>query len=198
MKRVWAVLVALAVLMASTMAMAEEENPWADKPEFTGYGNGVMFGMTMDEIIELQGEPDEKSNGMMVYFNQKAAGQDAWVLYDCSSGSCKSINVFFSAEHTNDNLYIDDFKSIDKALTEKYGQPDLDGNMIWKDDFLKGNENNYGLAISRGDLSIGSTWNFSNNVLIIHMIYGDNYEIGHAIMYNDTTDSASQTNTDGI
>jgi hypothetical protein len=61
---------------------------------------------------------------LVIYADQSAAGKTATLMYSFNEkGLLASIVLLFQEEHAYDNLFIDDFISVDTALNTKYGVP---------------------------------------------------------------------------
>ena len=151
------------------------------------FRNGITFGMTMEQVISAEGsQPDDKDENNLLYTGQKSAGKCATILYRFVNNALYGIGVIFKETHTNDNLYIEDFESVDEALTEKYGEPSVDKVYQWKNNLLKNDPDSYGLAVSAGHLMIGSKWDFEKYT-IGHILQGDNFDISHNILYQDSS-----------
>ncbi len=91
------------------------------------------------------------------------------------------IGYSFDNKHSNDNLYIDDYKEIKSLLVEKYGTPTLD-EMVWSDNLYKSDYSRYGFAISLGHLEYYCKWELPD-VDIVLKLTGDNYKISHLLGY---------------
>jgi|AntAceMinimDraft_17_1070374.scaffolds.fasta_scaffold26500_2 hypothetical protein len=78
-------------------------------------------------------------------------------------------------EHSNDNLYIDDYENLKEALTKKYGKPRFD-KVTWRNDLFKDSRQDWGTAISMGHLEYFSSWETSTTDINLGL-NGDNYEI---------------------
>jgi len=92
-------------------------------------------------------------------------------------------------EHSNKNLYIDDYKELKSVLVEKYGEPSdkwIDGSdykeIVWLNDLYKNDPSSWGFAISVGDLVYQSCWEIDKTEIIMRLS-GDNYEINLLIKY---------------
>lgn len=161
------------------------------------YRNGVHFGMSVDEVKQLEtSEPLLDSDTVVMYNDVSVAGDNVVLVYSFDSGKLATIFVTFSDKHANENKYIDDFESIDTALRQKYGLPSEDAEYVWKDDLYKDNKDDYGFAISAGDLIIKSAW-VLDGVSITHGLVGDNYKISHVLFY-EPSGYTSPVSTDGI
>lgn len=186
-----AFLVLFTFVFAVSFAVAEDSEPFTIR-------NGVMFGMTRDEIIACEGAEPFIENNDLIYVNQTAAGADARVIYFMENGSLMGVYITFTLLFTDPSQYIDHFNGVNDVLMAKYGVPDVDTDYLWSNDFYKDDEEKYGLAVQSGDLSIVSIWRLAN-VMIVH-IYGkvsDNNDVEHAIAYY-MPDDIAETNTDGI
>lgn len=184
----------LSVLLLLPLAALASDPDQQDKP--FSFHNGVQFDMSIDEVISIVGEPTLQNDGVLMYSDQKSAGRQASYLFAFEDG-LSMIGVFFEDTHTNENLYIDDFDSVDAALTAKYGTPEFDRFFNWSDDLYEDDPNDWGFAISLGDLQIVSSWEMPD-CEAIHTLRGDNYEISHLIAYSRVTDEPDKPNTDGI
>ena len=148
------------------------------------FRDGIEFGMTMNEVINCEeGKPAKNQNNTLIYTNQKSAGKDSGSMYYFDdNGKLYSIYVIYDEEHTNDNLYIADFESIDASLEKKYGNSAIDRYYKWSNSLYKDDKENYGFALSIGYLGIYSLW-YLSDVKITHMLIGDNFNINHVIEY---------------
>ena len=202
MKKLVLLVLCVSMLVSSLCVHAESlpVDVSIEVPQAFSFRNGVTWGMTQKEVIALEGEPTSTNadNTMLIYANVTSAGKKAVVGYTFSSGTLATIVVLFQEKHSSDNLYIQDFDDIDESLTAKYGEPALDRNLNWIDDLFMGDEKNYGLAVSCGDLSIASIWD-TENLQIVHTLEGDNYQIEHGMVYSySLTHEKTAPNTDGI
>lgn len=152
-------------------------------PDENGFSirSGLLFGMSEEEAVEIEGKPQDNSNGEMIY-STSAAGMSAQMyLYFSDEYGLYRIGYIFSESHSNDNLYISDYEFLQKSLEEKYGHPYI-SNKIWNRSLYKDDEEKYGFAVSIGDLSYAASWNIGD-VKIYHALSGDNYEINHLLFY---------------
>ena len=191
LKRLAAMLVVLCCLLAVFAAQAEEE--------FT-FRNGIKFGMSKAEVKALESNlPAEEEENGLAYKNESAAGEDATIIYLFENDRLYNMGVKFTEKHSNENLYINDFENIDEALKAKYGAPTIDAQQVWYDDLYKSDKNDWGFAISCGDLIYLSCFdNVADSVSILHGLQGDNYEISHNLFYECSDFADSAPNTDGI
>ena len=94
--------------------------------------------------------------------------------------------------HTNFDFYIEDFKSLNESLKEKYGEPTIDDE-IWYNDIM---DNDPGNSLAFGYLEF-VTYLETENTQIQHKLSGDNLGIRHDIFYFDPN-REYKTDTTGL
>lgn len=147
----------------------------------------TTWGMTQEEVKKVEIDVEwvnllDREN--VLTGTAETAGMDSMIAYTFDSdGKLQRAVVLFTESHTSENLYIDDYYEVQEKLTEKYGEPKLD-KKIWNDDLYKDDENDWGFAVSIGDLAYGSTWE-SNATQIALQLKGDNYSCQISILYED-------------
>jgi hypothetical protein len=99
----------------------------------------------------------------------------------------------FLSEHSNKNLYINDYDDIKESLIKKYGQPNVD-RPVWNNDLYKNDPSEWGMAISVGHLSYTAGWQLANTQIILHL-GGDNYDITLGLDYHSTLKSHEDLRT---
>ena len=191
-KKALAMFVVMCFIFTGLCASAEEE--------FT-FRNGIKFGMSKSEVKALEeGTPAEEQSDAVLYANQEAAGKDASVVYYFEDGKLYLILVVFKEEHSNDNLFIDDFEDVDEALKTKYGTPYIDAKKMWSDDTYQSDPNDWGFAVRVGDLTYMTLFSICDGTVeIMHALSGDNYEADHMLAYECSDFGPTETtNTSGI
>ena len=150
---------------------------FAAEPDF----RNVNWGMTIDEVKQKETlDLILEENGALMY-KTSLAGMDCYLLYDFINQKLCSAMYSIDKEHINENQYIEDFLKLKNLLIRKYGPPDKDEE-IWKRSLYKSDPNYQGFAVSIGDLILASTWE-TNKTKIDIVLWGNNYEIKHAIQY---------------
>jgi len=94
--------------------------------------------------------------------------------------------AYFSGEsYSNKNSYIDDYDKIKELLIKKYGAP-LSDDVVWlnPNSYYRDDKNEWGMAISRGDLAMRTIWK-TDTTRIMHGVKGDNFIIDHGIFYEE-------------
>lgn len=152
-------------------------------PENPNFRNTV-WGMTRDEVMSLETlEFDYEKNGDLYYKPTTIAGLNATPLYlfDDDEKLWRGL-YFFELNHSNENLYIDDFYKVADRLDDKYGNGDY--QYYWNDDLYEDDIDRWGFAISIGDLEIESVWEMEETTIWL-LVSGDNYNI-HLTLYYDS------------
>ena len=146
----------------------------------------VEFGMSPSEVKQNEDANLVKEGDQdylyYVMYRDDVGGYQALIAFIFAQDKLTRVRYSFTEEHTNRNLFIDDFNSIDKILIKKYGPPSELKNHVWSDDLYKDNRSDYGMALAVGHLAIQSSWETSG-MKIFHTISGDNYNINHDIEY---------------
>jgi len=149
----------------------------------------TRWGMSKSEVIEREGEPDVRrdvsSNGFtanLIYENLTVGGLDTALGYVFTENKLVRGAYLFQEDHSNNNLYIEDYRNIKNILTDKYGHPEEEGPE-WSKKTYQGNTDQYGFAISIGDLAFQATWE-TEKTTIWERLKGDNYTISHRLYYD--------------
>lgn len=142
----------------------------------------INWGMSIAEVEEAEGEANFAVSDSLVYDDLSVAGIDVVLVYYFNESDQLYSAIYKSAEtHTNKNDFIDDYKKVVEALTEKYGKP-LDSGTIWKDDLYKDDPTDWGMAVSAGHMIMYAKWETENTDIMIALT-GDNFEISTMIGY---------------
>jgi hypothetical protein len=146
---------------------------------------GIAWGMTKNQVLqkEVGKRVPQLSGAHELVFKGKIAGLECEIIYSFDhKGKLSALGFGSLLKHSTNNLYIDDMISILNALTEKYGQPYI-GGQIWHDDLYKSDPTDWGFALSLGHLEYKYTWKFGYKTAINLELSGDNYEIDPPSVY---------------
>ncbi|WP_313180659.1 hypothetical protein [Lacrimispora sp.] len=135
----------------------------------------------------------EADNAIIGQSKSKVLNMNADIGFTFGDGKLYQGAIMFNDEHTNENLYIDDFNTIKNALKEKYGEPTED-KQVWKSDLYKGDVGRYGKAISYGHLQYLTIWENEDTRIVLGLI-GDNYKINLGIVYGDVNHKEEVNNS---
>lgn len=86
-----------------------------------------------------------------------------------------------SEKYSNPNNYITSFNKLKGLLSEKYGEPKRD-KKVWKGSLYKGDVENYGIAVTSGELVYAANWETESTDICI-MLSGNNFVPQFAVMY---------------
>ena len=156
-----------------------------------GIFRGQSFGTTKATVKSLETVPlfDDQNN--VLQYNTTVAGVDSSVMYSFnSSNQLYQCGAVVSSNYYDDNLYIDDYYDYLEALTEKYGEPKTN-EILWKDDLFKGDPNDYGLAVSIGDLAYYAQWDFDDFDIMV-LCSGKEYNVTTGFLITSKIYSADE------
>lgn len=142
----------------------------------------TTWGMSMNEVIEKEGNPTTKKVDILMYKNQSIGGKTCTIGYVFSNNKLVRAKYLFEEKHTTKNLYLFDYSDISAILSKKYGASNKE-KIVWRNDLYKNNTDDYGMAVAVGHLVKYEKWNLDRTT-IIHVINGDNYQINHEVEYS--------------
>ncbi|PKP55767.1 hypothetical protein CVT91_14760 [Candidatus Atribacteria bacterium HGW-Atribacteria-1] len=140
------------------------------------------WGMSKEQVRATEEKrPDFEADTTLGY-DVTISGKDFACIYSFLEDKLYNSGYFFTGEHTNKNLYIDDYEELKETLTKKYGKPKMDFPGVWKNDLYKDDKSHWGMAISVGHLAYGNSWETPNTKISL-MLSGDNYKIELVLSY---------------
>jgi hypothetical protein len=141
------------------------------------------WGMSKEQVKATEDKkPDIESDGMLAY-EETTSGKNFVYIYFFSEDKLHTTSGSISTgEHTNKNIYIDDYEELKETLTKKYGKPTLD-KVTWKNDLYKNDEQDWGTAISVGHLAYEASWETSTTKIDLSLKGADNYRIYLILVY---------------
>ena len=159
----------------------------------------VSWGMTMSDVQDAEKEAEfiGKFDDNLLY-KTSVNGLDFKLGYYFIDDKLYNAAYILDETHTSENQYISDYENLKAILTEKYGIPNID-KVIWKDDLYKDNQNDWGFAVSIGDLAYLTQWQ-SHETKIGIFLAGDNYDVALGIVYdsNELSPIAEQKNNEDV
>ena len=151
-----------------------------ENPDF----RNCKWGMTKEEVIENETEIEViLDEGNELYAETTVDGDDFTIAYFFNENKLEQVLLISKEEHSNRNLYIDDYNNLKELFIQKYGTPKQDKE-VWKNDLYKNRPDDWGDAIAYGHLGMFSQW-FTDTTEVGVMLRGDNYEINLSIIYRD-------------
>lgn len=141
---------------------------------------GLHWGETVADVERAKGQPTSNEDGVLGY-KVSVAGLDTMAILGFVDDHLSNVTYIFTPSHTDANLYISDFDSVDSALKAKYGQPQTHG-VYWRDNLYQNDRAHWGVAIAAGQMYMTSSWE-NDDTKIDHRLIGDNFHITHGIRY---------------
>ncbi|MDO7976742.1 outer membrane protein assembly factor BamB family protein [Oceanotoga teriensis] len=149
----------------------------------------VNWGMSKEEVKEIETSDFiiNLDDGTLVY-KGTVAGEKVFIYYEFYNNALIQGKYAFLIDHSNENDYIDDYNRLKGLLNKKYGKAHED-EQIWKDNLYKDDYENWGFAISTGDMYYYSKWLTEDIKTDIEMqLWGENYEVRLLIIYKSIKD----------
>jgi hypothetical protein len=141
------------------------------------------WGMNKEQVKATEGKkPDVEANALLKY-KVNVDGRGFSCYYNFLEDKLYSCIYLFTGEHTDKNLYIDDYAEIKETLTYEYGKPELDISGLWTNNLYKGDRSHWGFAIGVGHVTYGATWETPTTEIMI-MLVGANSRIRLIIGYD--------------
>jgi len=140
------------------------------------------WGMSKEQVKATEDKKPDFEADDRLFYNLKINGDDYICVYQFLEDKLYSGSYRFTGKHVNKNLYIDDYKKLKKILTKKYGKP-IGNRVRWKNDLYKDDKNEWGMAISIGDLEYWAWWKTPTTEICL-LLTGDNYKITLDIHYH--------------
>ena len=127
-KKVSILLVILCILAGSTLILLAKETEYDFRK--------TNWGMNKEQVRATEDKkPDFEDNTILSYevtISEKDFECAYLFLEDILYGS----RYLFMGEHTNENLYIEDYEELKEILTKEYGKPKIN-KVTWKNDLFK-------------------------------------------------------------
>ncbi len=144
----------------------------------------VNWGMAKQDVKLHESSNDFTEDEHMLTYNKIVAGNYlATLVYDFNQDdSLYSATYLFDEEHTNPNLYINEFNTTKDLLIKEYGKP-LSDETTWSNSLFKDKKENWGLALEMGYVKFETKWKTKNSTIGLEL-FGDNYKITSGIVYN--------------
>lgn len=154
----------------------------------------INWGMTIEQVKASEDKkPDFEGDvamGWALGYEIEIGLEDYYCFYYFLEDKLYLSAYAFAGNHTNKNDYIQDYEGTKELLIKKYGELNKKKllsshnreEVYWEYELYKDDENDWGLAISVGELSYVSIWETPTTEIEL-ILDGDNYEISLRIMY---------------
>jgi len=159
-------LTAAAFLAINGFAIAQ-----AAPNDFTGFrwGNLLADVKSNEKSTFVRQEKDD-----VLTYDDKLAGSDVFVNYQFNDNNKLVSGTYtFTKKYSNPQLYIQDYAKFRSLLITKYGNPVLDRE-DWRGNITPYEKENYGQAISDGELTLYSVWKTPRSEIKIILLTRNN------------------------
>jgi len=174
-KNISILLIVLCILVISTLILSAEEVKYDFRK--------TNWGMSKEQVKAIEDKKPAFEDDAMLGYTVKIDGENFMCVYNFLEDKLYNTGYGPTKEHTNKNLYIDDYEELKEILTKKYGKPKSDLGTFWKNDLFKDDKSKWGMAISVGHLVYGVQWETPTTKITLKLS-GDNYKIMLIIAYD--------------
>ncbi len=194
-KKIIALFLIVFLCFSLTVALGESESDTSFT--FRGYPWGESYKTVYNKEGEadFSGEVDTLQANYIAYATT-LVGLDVFVAYYfCDDGLFEG-RYILTEEHSNDDLYIEDYQTLQTALIKKYGEP-LINSEKWSSDSKKDYyKNEKGTAVCYGYLTYETTF-VTSGTLVTLTLDADNYDISTTLDYSSLTIFAPEKDFSG-
>jgi DNA repair exonuclease SbcCD ATPase subunit len=127
-KNVPILLIILCILAVSTLILFAEEAKYDFRK--------TNWGMSKEQVKATEDKKPDFEDNTMLSYEVTISEKDFECAYLFLEDKLYGSGYLFFGEHTNKNLYIDDYEELKEILTKEYGKPKID-KVTWKNDLLK-------------------------------------------------------------
>ena len=94
------------------------------------------WGMSKEQVKTTEDKKPDFEDNTMLSYEVTISEKDFECVYLFLEDKLYGSRYLFFEEHTNKNLYIDDYEELKEILTKEYGKPKID-KVTWKNDLFK-------------------------------------------------------------
>jgi len=127
-KNVSILLIILCILAISTLILFAEEAKYDFRK--------TNWGMSKEQVKATEDKKPDFEDNTMLSYEVTISEKDFECAYLFIEDKLYGSRYLFFGEHTNKNLYIDDYEELKEILTKEYGKPKID-KVTWKNDLFK-------------------------------------------------------------
>lgn len=127
-KNVSILLIILCILAVSTLILFAEEAKYDFRK--------TNWGMSKEQVKATEDKKPDFEDNTMLSYEVTISEKDFECAYLFLEDKLYGSGYLFFGEHTNKNLYIDDYEELKEILTKEYGKPKID-KVTWKNDLFK-------------------------------------------------------------
>ena len=127
-KNVSILLIILCILAISILILFAEEVKYDFRK--------TNWGMSKEQVKVTEDKKPNFEDNTMLSYKVTISEKDFECAYLFLEDKLYGSGYLFFGEHTNKNLYIDDYEELKEILTKEYGKPKID-KVTWKNDLFK-------------------------------------------------------------
>ena len=127
-KNVSILLIILCILAVSTLILFAVEAKYDFRK--------TNWGMSKEQVKTTEDKKPDFEDNTMLSYEVTISEKDFECVYLFLEDKLYGSRYLFFEEHTNKNLYIDDYEELKEILTKEYGKPKID-KATWKNDLFK-------------------------------------------------------------
>ena len=127
-KNVPILLIILCILAVSTLILFAEEAKYDFRK--------TNWGMSKEQVKATEDKKPDFEDNTMLSYEVTISEKDFECAYLFLEDKLYGSGYLFFGEHTNKNLYIDDYEELKEILTKEYGKPKID-KVTWKNELFK-------------------------------------------------------------
>jgi DNA repair exonuclease SbcCD ATPase subunit len=127
-KNVSILIIVLLILAISTLILFAEEVKYDFRK--------TNWGMSKEQVKATEDKKPNFEDNTMLRYEVTISEKDFECAYLFLEDKLYGSGYLFFGEHTNKNLYIDDYEELKEILTKEYGKPKID-KVTWKNDLFK-------------------------------------------------------------
>jgi len=175
----WRLVLILGVLLGVVIMPVIAENKPVNQKEYTF--RKTTWGMSKEQVEKTETKEIAYEEEGILGYEGSILDFDCKIVYVFAEGKLVKTRYIITEKHSNRNEYIKDYYTLKTILSKKYGEP-LELEEVWLKDLYKDDPEDWGLAISIGQLFYMAEWKTLETSIILSLD-GDNYEIMLAIQY---------------
>ncbi len=147
----------------------------------------ARWGMTKDDVRKSENRPPLADETNRLEYKLQLLGLDSRIVYTFLNGKLAGAEYLIEQDDVNPFRFYEDFQHLKEYLVSLYGDPVSD-DKTWSNDIYKGDEGNWGFAISLGFLTCRTIWQNTTTQIALNQSGGN-----HMIKTNIEYDAHAQT-----
>lgn len=141
----------------------------------------AYWGMGPEAVKATEENKPSREEDGAIFYDTTVAGYDALAAFIFTDQKLVRGAYVFKIVHSNDGDFIEDFRKVESALSDKYGKSKNRGP-IWKDTLYKDDPEQWGMAVGAGHLVYQAFWQ-TETTEILEDLSGDNFQIDLKVQY---------------